>query len=184
MSLITAPRLCTRTTLAVFATAVMLVASVAQAANKELSTWDKYQLYLKYQQAATTITEGEGLQNIKIGMQFAAVRKHLGKPVEQKGFHILSRARDWVYHLDPQTDLQLSGRKVVEKISVRGKPDSPYATVAGAHFGMPAFEIRTFYGTEWVQASQDTLDYPFRGVRFIFNNNILTEIAIYPPKRR
>jgi hypothetical protein len=169
--------------LTVCAAAAVIAATPAHAAKKELSTWDKYQLYLKYQNEPTTVTEGEGLKDVKLGMRFAAVLKRLGKPAKQKGFHILGRTRSWVYRLDAHTQLQLTGHNTVETISLRGTPQSPYTTTAGAHFGMPAFQIRTFYGTDTARIARGILDYPFRGIRFIFHSGSLGEITVYPPKK-
>ena len=165
--------------------ALLAFAAPALCANdKELSTWDKYQIYLKYQNGPTIIREGKGLKAVTLGMPFAAVLKKLGNPAQRKGYTLLNRTRAWVYRLDPNTQLQVTGQNTVSTISLRGTSKSAYTTAAGARFGMPAFQIRMFYSTDPVQASTGILDYPFRGVRFIFHNGNLNEITVYPPKPR
>jgi hypothetical protein len=136
---------------------------------------------LKYLSSDYFITEGLGLQKVYIGQSLEQLTSALGEPQKKKKQGTFSSLVIYSYQLDKQTALQVGiKRGLVQAIAVAGSLSSPYTTVKGARFGMPAHEIINYYGVKPFKNNQ--LLYSSEGIRFDFKNNKLFIIRIFPKR--
>lgn len=128
------------------------------------------------------IAPGVGLSNVRLGTPLTDLTSRLGPPeaVDQEG--ILRRKSILRYRLDSDVVIMVEGRRVVERMVVVGGPVSLIRTSQGARFGMKKSMIRRIYRNPG-KAGRDYIRYRRLGVDFIFANDQLTRIEVYPRKR-
>ena len=124
------------------------------------------------------LAPGIGLRNIRIGEPLDEVRNRLGPPVRIARSGIFKNTYTIFYQIDGGTSVALSGKKRVERITVRGTSAALVRTVQGARFGMNRTLIQRIYRNP-TKSRKDRLEYRNRGVTFHFADNEVDRISIY-----
>jgi len=87
----------------------------------------------------------------------------------------------WLYQADDGTSIIVSGKEVVEKISLRGGPNSTFMTIEGVGFGMEHNHVVAQYGTasELEERPGGLLHaYPDQGLEFMVHEGRVTQIIV------
>lgn len=121
---------------------------------------------------------GVGLKQVKLGMSFEAVLQAWGEPDRREREKITGNK--WTYELGDNSRIVLTGGDSVTSMRVRGGLSSPYTTTEGASFGMPRHQLATIYGAR--ETESDRVTYSDRGVGFILDQGLVSEIRIFSPE--
>lgn len=127
------------------------------------------------------LAPGIGLRNIRLGEPMDQVRNRLGPPTGESRSGLISNIITLTYVLDSGAAVALSGRGVVEKITVRGNSSALVRTAQGARFGMQPRQIVRIY-REPSRARGERIEYTHRGISFLFEEGGVAEMDIYPRK--
>lgn len=135
---------------------------------------------IRYLQSDIFVKPGLGLKKVRLGMTFRQVLEKWGKPEKSRRTGAFGRQIEWIYTAGDGTEILLSGGKMIGVISLRGKMQSSYETTEGARFGMATYSITSIYGRPREGFKDSIMDYPKRGIKFIFRNGRVHIITVKP----
>jgi len=135
---------------------------------------------IRYLQSDIFIKPGLGLKKVRLGMTFRQVIDKWGKPEKSRRTGAFGRQIEWIYTAGDGTEILLSGGTIIGAISLRGKMQSSYETTEGARFGMATYSITSIYGRPREGLKDSIMDYPERGIKFIFQNGRVHIITVKP----
>ena len=128
------------------------------------------------------IAPGVGLRNVRLGMPLTELSRRLGPAEEGVRVGFLRRRAVLRYRLDTDLEILVEGRRVVERMAIAGGPASLVRTVQGARFGMKRSTIQRIYRNP-SKSRRSYLRYRHLGVDFIFADDQVTRIEVYPRRR-
>lgn len=138
-------------------------------------------LLLDYLAADLEITEGTGLQKLKLGDPMSKAASVFGQPAV--GRELRSDALVFGITLDSNTRLRITGKNRVQRMSFKGNSLSQYKTRSGAGFGIPSYQVVSIYGAPVFANGRETLAYPKKGISFHMTRGVVSVIEIYVPIR-
>jgi len=125
------------------------------------------------------LAPGIGLRNVRLGEEMSAVQNRLGNPVKISKAGFTGNRTNLVYSLDSGTSIVLSGKKILDRISVSGSSSGLVRTSQGARFGMQSSVIRQIY-KEPSKSRKSRLEYRQLGATFYLENDRVSRIDLYP----
>ena len=135
---------------------------------------------IRYLQQDVFISPGVGFKKVQIGHGFQQVLLAWGNPNRTYESDVGSRIA-WVYSVDHNSEIALSGRTKVESIQITGSFNSPFGSSEGANFGMTPHQVISIYGNPAEEGNLVKLRYPRKGIAFGFKNGALQTIRVFSP---
>ena len=137
---------------------------------------------IRYLQQDVFIKPGVGFRKVSIGRTFQEVMQTWGNPNKAYDSDVGSRIA-WVYQLDNDSQVAITGKDIVESIEITGSFNSPFSTSQGATFGMTPHQVISMYGAPTGGSNLAKLNYPDKGIAFGFRNGSLHHVKVFAPNR-
>ena len=125
------------------------------------------------------ISPGTGFHKVQIGHTFQQVALAWGQPNKTYDSDVGGKTA-WVYRIDRDSEIAVSGGTRVRSIEVTGSFNSQFATSEGANFGMTPHQVIGIYGRPSGDDDLVKLRYPDKGITFGFKNGALRYMNVYP----
>jgi len=136
---------------------------------------------IRYLQQDIFISPGVGFQKVQVGQSFQNVALVWGNPNQAYDSDVGSRIA-WVYRIDRESEIALTGRTKVESIDITGSFSSPFKSREGANFGMTPHQVISIYGKPAEDGNLVKLRYPDKGITFGFKNGALRTMRVFSPQ--
>lgn len=136
---------------------------------------------IRYLQQDIFISPGVGFQKVQVGQSFQHVALIWGNPNQAYDSDVGSKIA-WVYRIDHESEIALSGSTKVESIEITGSFNSPYTSSEGANFGMTPHQVVSIYGQPAEGGNLVKLRYPHKGITFGFKNGALRMMRVFAPR--